>query len=138
MFRVYYIPFTDENIRRKPMFIGWLTNELVYKNLPAGSFVLPKIKARTPKTKGGYRKYKLYRSLTPLGEKVLTENISIVRTLAWVSKGDRKKFLKLVKERFHPERDLPYIDLEAMDNEKETKVDKALGALLKTPKPKKE
>jgi hypothetical protein len=138
MFGVYNIDFTAENISRKPPFIGYLTSELVYKNLPAGSFVLKKIKERTPKTKGGHYKKRFYRSLTPLGEKALAENISIVRTLAWVSKGNRKMFLKLVKERFHPERDLPYIDIEAMENDKkENRVDKVLGALLKTPKPKK-
>lgn len=134
MFGVCGIDFTPENIRRKPRFIGWLTSELVYKNLPAGSYVLPKIKERTPKTKGGHYKKRFYRSLTPLGEKALAENISIVRTLAWVSKGDRKKFLKLVKERFHPERDFPYIDIEAMDDDKkDTKFDKILDTALNTP-----
>lgn len=134
MFGVYNFDFTPENIRRKPRFIGWLTSELVYKNLPAGSFVLKKIKERTPKTKGGHYKKRFYRSLTPLGEKALMEIISIVRTLAWVSKGNRKMFLKLVKERFHPDRDLPYIDIEAMDyDKKETKFDKMLDAALNTP-----
>jgi len=75
--------------------------------------VLAKIKARTPKTKGGHYKKKFHQSLTKIGKKALTEVISTVKTLAWVSKGDRNGFRKLVKERFSLERDLPYIDLEA-------------------------
>ena len=43
----------------------------------------------------------------------------------------------MVKERLKLERELPYIDIEAMDVSKETKVDKLLGALLKTPVEKK-
>jgi hypothetical protein len=38
----------------KPSFIGTLTNKLIYENMPEGSFVLPKLKEKTPKTKGGY------------------------------------------------------------------------------------
>src|SRR5947208_12062569 len=57
LFGVYDVDFTAKNIRKSPRFIGFLTNELIYKNLPEGSFILAKIKARTPKTKGGYPKY---------------------------------------------------------------------------------
>jgi len=61
--------------------------------------------------------------------------INTVETLAWISKGDRNKFRRLVKERFKLEKELPYIDVEAMDNDKKLigKVDKVLEALLKTP-----
>jgi hypothetical protein len=106
--------------------------------MPKGSFVLSKLKEKTPRTKGGHPRYKLHQSLTPeMGREVLKKVIYTVEALASVSK-DKNKFLRLVKEKYHPERDLPYIDVEAMDdNKKETKVDKVLGALLKTPKPKK-
>jgi|SRR5215208_183046 len=138
VFGVYDVDFTAENIKRKPRFIGFLTNELIYKNLPKGSFVLKEIKERTPKTKGGHYKKRFHQSLTPLGKKALEEIINTVRTLAWVSGKDRNKFRRLVKERLQLEKELPYIDIEAMDdNKNETKVDKVLGALLKTPKPKK-
>jgi hypothetical protein len=134
MFGVYGVSFTAENIRRKPIFIGLLTNELVYKNLPAGSFVLKEIKSRTPKTKGGYYKKNFHQSLTPLGRKALEEIINTVRTLAWVSGKDRNKFRRLVKERLQLEREIPYIDVEAMDDEKkETGFDKMLDACLNTP-----
>ncbi|RIA93311.1 P63C domain-containing protein [Glomus cerebriforme] len=82
LFEVYNVDFTAENIRRKPRFIGWLTSELVYKNLPKGSFVLEKIKERTPKTKGGYYGKRFYRSLTPEGRKALEERINTVKTIA--------------------------------------------------------
>lgn len=47
--------------------------------------------------------------------------------------------MRLVKEKFHPERDLPFIDIEAMDdNRQETKFDKTLGTLTKIPSMKKD
>ena len=103
--------------------------------------ILKKIKERTPKTKGGHYRYRLYRSLTPIGRKALIERINTVKTLAWVSKktkNKRSRLYELVKERYHPDRDLPYIDIEVMDDDKlETEFDKAVGILLKTPPRKK-
>lgn len=65
IFRLWNIPFTDKNIKRKPQFVGRLTNELVYKKLPKGSFILEKLKKKTPKTKSGNYIYRLHQSLTP-------------------------------------------------------------------------
>jgi len=134
LYGVYDVPFTPEKIRRKPRFIGYLTNELVYKNLPKGEEILKKIKERTPKTKGGNPKKRQHQSLTKkVGREALIDVIATIRTLAKLSKKDRNKFRRLVKEMYHLDRDLPYIDVEAMDdNKKETKVDKVLGTLLKT------
>jgi hypothetical protein len=104
--------------------------------LPKGEEILKKIKERTPKTKGGNPKKRQHQSLTKkVGREALIDVIATVRTLARLSKGDRNKFRKLVKEIYHPKRDLPYIDVEAMDNDKKLvkKVDRALEALLKTP-----
>lgn len=139
IFRLWSIPFTARSIKKKPQFIGYLTNKLVYENLPKGSFILSELKAKTPRTKGGHPKHKLHQSLTPeVGREALKKVIYTVETLASISK-DKNRFLKLVKEKYHPEKDLPYIDVEAMDdNKKETEVDKALKVLLKTPKPKKD
>jgi hypothetical protein len=136
LFGVYDIPFTAENIKRKPRFIGWLTTELVYKNLPEGEEILKRIKERTPKTPKGHYSKKLWQSLTKkVGRETLIDVIATVRTLAKLSKKDkdkRNKFRRLVKEVYHSEQDLPYIDVEAMDNQgKETKFDKALSALTK-------
>ncbi|CAG8644641.1 464_t:CDS:2, partial [Paraglomus occultum] len=109
---------------------------LIYENLPEG--VLEKIKEKTPKTKGGHWRYKFHQSLTPeVGKEHLKKVIYTVEALAKISK-DKNQFLRLVKKVYHPKKDLSsYIDIEAMDDSKETKVDKVLGALLKTPKPKK-
>jgi hypothetical protein len=64
--------------------------------------------------------------------------IYTIETLAKISK-DKNQFLRLVKKVYHPDKDLPYIDAEAMeDSKKEANVDKMLEALLKTPKPKKD
>ena len=135
LFKLWNIPFTAENIKRKPQFIGWLTNELVYKNLPRGEDILEKLKKKTPKTKGGYYKHRFHQSLTrKVGREELKKVIHEIEILAWTSRKDKNKFLRLVKERFHPERDLPYIDAEAMDDqEPKTKFDKALAALTKVP-----
>ncbi|MGB3149471.1 MAG: P63C domain-containing protein, partial [Maribacter sp.] len=64
IFRLWNIPFTPKNIKRKPQFIGHLTNRYVYSNLPKGIFVLDKLKSKTPKTEKGNFKYRLHQSLT--------------------------------------------------------------------------
>jgi len=135
LFKLWNIPFTAENVKRKPQFIGWLTNELVYKNLPKGKDILEKLKKKTPKTKGGYYKHRFHQSLTRrVGREELKKIIHEIEILAWTSRKDKNKFLRLVKERFHPEQDFPYIDVEAMDDqEPKTKFDKALAALTKVP-----
>jgi len=135
LFRLWNIPFTAENIKRKPQFIGWLTNELVYKNLPRGEDILEKLKKKTPKTKGGHYKKRFHQSLTRrVGREALKKVIHEVEVLAWTSHQDKNKFLRLVKERFHPEQDFPYIDVEAMDERgKQSKFDKALSTLTKMP-----
>ena len=53
IFRLWNIPFYSWKYEKKPSFIGTLTNELVYKNLPKGTVILEKIKEKTPRTKGG-------------------------------------------------------------------------------------
>lgn len=134
IFRLWSIPFTAENIKRKPSFIGILTNKLIYENLPKGTIILENLKEKTPKTKGGHYRYRFHQSLTKkIGKEALKKVIHTVEAYALISK-DKNKFLRLVKERYHPERDLPYIDVDAMEDEKETKFDKALEALSKVPK----
>ena len=64
LFRLWKIPFTPENIKKKPIFIGKLTKDYVYKNLPKGYFVFEKLKEKTPKTKSGNYKVRLHQSLT--------------------------------------------------------------------------
>lgn len=136
IFRLWGLPFTVENIKRKPRFIGILTNKLVYENLPKGTVILEKLKEKTPKTKGGHYKYRFHQSLTKkVGKESLKKVIHTVEAYALISK-DKNKFLRLIKERYHPKRNLPYIDVEAMEDSEETKFDKVLEAISKVPKPK--
>jgi len=136
LFEIYDIPFTPENIRRKPPFIGWLTNELVYKNLPRGKEILAEIKARTPRTKGGNPKKRQHQSLTKkVGRETLIDVIATVRTIAKIAKKDkdkRRKLSTLVKEAYSLEKELPYIDVEAMNDNKDTKFDKIINVALNT------
>jgi len=111
IFRLWNIPFTAENIKRKPQFIGRLTNEFVYKNLPKGTFVLEKLKEKTPKTEGGNFKYRLHQSLTPeVGKEALKKVIYSIETLATIS-DSKAKFKRLVQDRYG-QRELPFDDFE--------------------------
>lgn len=116
IFRLWSIPFTAENIKWKPRLIGKLTNELVYKNLPKGTVILEKLKEKTPKTlKGNYR-YKFHQSLTPeIGREALKKVIYTVEALASVSET-KIEFLRLMEEKYYPQKDLFSSDLEEMDN----------------------
>jgi len=100
IFRLWGVPFTDKYIKRKPQFIGGLTNELVYKNLPKGVFVLDALKTKTPKTKGGNFKYRLHQSLTAdVGREALKKVIYSIETLAAISET-KEQFRKLVQNRY--------------------------------------
>lgn len=109
IFRLWGIPFTEQNIKRKPQFIGKLTNELVYKNLPKGIVVLSKLKAKTPKTLSGNYKYRFHQSLTPeIGRESLKKVIYSIETLAAIS-DSKEKFKRLVQDRFG-QREIPFPD----------------------------
>jgi len=111
IFRLWGVPFTPENIKRKPMFIGKLTNELVYKNMPKGTFVLDVLKEKTPKTEAGHYKYRLHQSLTAeVGREALKKVIYSIETLASISE-DKRKFLKLVEDKYG-QKEIPFGDLE--------------------------
>lgn len=141
IFRLWNIPFTAENIKKKPIFIGKLTNELVYKNLPKGTFVLQKLKSKTPKTEGGNYKYRLHQSLTPeIGREALKKVIYSIETLASVS-DTKAKFKRLVQDRFG-QKEIPFEDFESKSEKISTKkatgetaLDPMFKALLNTPPP---
>jgi hypothetical protein len=100
IFRLWGVPFTNQNIKRKPLFIGKLTNELVYKKLPKGTFILEKLKSKTPKTESGNYRYRLHQSLTPeVGREALKKVIYSIETLASISET-KEKFRRLVEDRF--------------------------------------
>lgn len=111
IFRLWNIPFTAENIKRKPQFIGRLTNEFVYKNLPKGTFVLDKLKEKTPKTEAGNYRYRLHQSLTPeVGKEALKKVIYSIETLAAIS-DTKAKFKRLIQDRYG-QRELPFDDID--------------------------
>lgn len=100
IFRLWGIPFTDKYIKRKPSFLGHITNRFVYSNMPKGIFVLEKLKGKTPKTKGGNYKYRLHQSLTKdVGREALKKVIYSIETLASISET-KEQFIKLVAEKY--------------------------------------
>ena len=132
IFRLWNIPFTAKIIRKKPRLIGWLTNELIYNNMPENSFISDEPSETLKKNENDYS-HRLHQSLTPLGKENLKKVFYSAETLASISKS-WNKFTRLMKEKYHPERDLPFIDLEAIDNEEqETEFDELLRVLLSTP-----
>lgn len=136
IFRLWNIPSTPESMRIKPSFIGRLTNKLVYENLPEGSFVLPKLKEKTPRTKGGYWKYKLHQSLTPTGKEALKKVIYSVEALASISKT-KPDFLKLMENKYHSQLSLLSSELDKEEKIKED-FDRKFKALLSVPAPEKD
>jgi hypothetical protein len=144
IFRLWNIPFTAENIRRKPMFIGRLTNDLIYKNMPKGTVILEKLKEKTPKTNAGNLKFRLHQSLTPeVGREELKKVINSIETLASISET-KEQFKKLVERKYGGKNKQLSLNLTEMDDKTETgqvksptPFDKALKGLLSVPPPKK-
>lgn len=145
IFRLWNIPFTAQNIKRKPPFIGMLTNELIYKNLPKGSFVLKELKKRTPKTEGGNNKVRLHQSLTPFGKEELKKVLYSVESLGVIS-DNKIKFRRLVEDRYGQKTlQFPNWDeiekvekLELPTSIPQTDFNKNLKGLLSVPPPKKD
>ncbi|OFX35847.1 MAG: hypothetical protein A2X08_01090 [Bacteroidetes bacterium GWA2_32_17] len=113
IFRLWKIPFTPENIKRKPLFIGKLTKELVYKNMPKGYFVFEKLKEKTPKTDSGNYKVRLHQSLTKeSGREALLKVIASIETLAAIS-DSKIKFKRMVQDRYG-QREIPFGDFDIL------------------------
>lgn len=114
IFRLWNIPFTPQNIKRKPQFIGHLTNRYIYSNLPKGIFVLDQLKSNTPKTKSGNFKYRLHQSLTEdAGREALKKVLYSVEAIASISK-DKIEFERLMNEKYG-QKEIPFNDLEILD-----------------------
>lgn len=98
IYRLWNIPFTSRSDKRKPQFIGKLTNQLIYENMPNG--VLEKIKEINPKTKGEHWRYKFHSWLTPeIGREHLKRVINSVEALASISKT-KEEFLDMVEKKY--------------------------------------
>ena len=110
IFRLWRIPFTPKNIKRKPQFIGHLTNRYVYSNLPKGSFVLDKLRSLTPRTKKGNRAYQFHRHLTDEGKESLKKVLYTIEALASISQS-KEQFDRLVQEKYG-QKTLPFDNLD--------------------------
>lgn len=120
IFRLWNIPFTEKNIKRKPQFLGHITNRLIYQNMPKGVFVLEQLKENTPKDDKGRFKYRLHQSLTKdVGREALKKVIYTIEALASVSET-REKFEKLVAEKYG-QKEIPFHDYEQLDDDTSTK-----------------
>jgi hypothetical protein len=107
IFRLWDIPFTDKYIKRKPSFIGHITNRFVYKNLPKGIFVLDKLKEKTPKTAKGDYKYRLHQSLTAdIGREALKKVLYSIETLASIS-DTKEQFIRNVNNKYG-QKEIPF------------------------------
>jgi len=138
VFRLWGVSFTPQNIKRKPPFIGGITNEYIYKNLPKGSFVLEKLKEKTPKTEGSNYKVRLHQSLTPFGKEELKKVLYSAESLAAISET-KSKFTRLVQNRYG-QRSFDFPDFDQAETVKKietaTNFDKTLKGLLSVPPPK--
>lgn len=96
LYRIYNIPKSTGN--SKPLRVGYLTNQLVYKKLPNG--VLEALKEKTGKTANGNWKHNLHQSLTEdVGRQRLKNQIVEVTTLMSVS--DNKEQFKQLFDRMY-------------------------------------
>ena len=67
--------------------------------LPQESFVLKRLKEKTPKTESGNYKVRLFQSLTPFGKEELKKVLYSVESLAVISES-KFKFRRLVEDRY--------------------------------------
>ena len=99
VYRLWNLPFIPKYIRKKPSFIGKLTNKYIYELLPRG--VVNKIKEKTGKTEKGNWKYKWHQSLTPeTGREHLRKQIIEVTTLMSVSQS-KEQFDSLFRQKYN-------------------------------------
>lgn len=98
LFRLWGIPFTPQNIKRKPQFVGGLTNKYIYSQMPKG--VVEAIKEKAERNPKGNYKYRWHQALTlDVGKEHLKQQITEVTTLMAVS-NDKDEFNKLFKKKY--------------------------------------
>jgi hypothetical protein len=131
IFRLWDIPFTPQNIRKKPQFIGHLTNRYIYNNLPKGTIILEELKKRTPKTEKGNYKYRLHQSLTKeAGRETLKKVLYSVEALASISRN-KYEFERLINEKYG-QRELPFAEFNLLSNENFNGRENGLSSFDKT------
>lgn len=99
IFRLWGVPFIPKTIKRKPLFIGSLTNKYIYEQLPDG--ILEVLKGNTPKTEGGNYKHRFHQSLTQeVGREHLKKQITEVTTLMSIART-KAEFQSLFKRKYN-------------------------------------
>jgi hypothetical protein len=107
IFRLWNVPFIASNIKRKPQFIGNLTNKYIYEQLPDG--VLEVLRSETPKTEAGNYKHRFHQSLTAdIGREHLKKQITEVTTLMEIS-NSKEEFQAHFKKKYKTD---PQLELE--------------------------
>jgi hypothetical protein len=93
---------------KRPSYVGILTNQLVYKQLPEG--VLEELKNKTPKSKSGHRTKRFHQSLTlDIGNSHLEKHLASVITLMRISPNWRK-FLQHFNRAFGEQQEFDFVD----------------------------
>jgi hypothetical protein len=101
IYRLWGVPFTPQNIRRKPKFIAVLTNKYIYSQLPSG--VYEKVKENNPKTDKGNYKHKHHQYLTTdIGREHQKKVIHEVTAIASIS-DNKEQFNKLYERKYSTE-----------------------------------
>lgn len=129
IFKLWGIPFTSKNIKRKPQFIGKITNKYVYELLPSG--VLEVLKDKTPRSESGNYQARLHQSLSPeVGREHLKKQITEVTLLMEIS-DDKNEFQWRFKKKYNtdPQRELE-LDFKKDKITKRSKFDENLQQAL--------
>ncbi len=114
MFRLWGWQYSPLSVKR-PLYVGKLTNQLVYNKLPRG--VLPELKRITPIDSKGRYKARLHQSLTDeLGVPHLEKQLTSTTTLMRVS-PNKSHFLRLFRRAF--DRQLEFTDFDNEDKGEE-------------------
>lgn len=107
IFRLWEVPFTTNGIKKRPQFIGKLTNKYIYDHLPEG--VLMALRKKTPKSESGNYVHRLHQSLSPeVGREHLKKQINEVTALMAVSRN-KLEFQELFKRKYDAD---PQLELE--------------------------
>lgn len=122
---------------KRPQVIGHYINDLIYERLAPQ--VLDELRVKNPVTETGARKTKHHQWLTPdLGHPKLKEHLSGVLALGRASSYNWATFMRMMNKsypKFGHTLELLFPNDNPLEIGDRTKFDKALGALMKVPKP---
>ncbi len=116
LFRLLGWPYDEQSIKKRPGYVGKLTNEFVYDSMPKP--VVDELKRKTPKDEKGRRKNKLHQWLTedighPHLQKQLTGVITLMRATPNIN-----VFRRLFRRAYPgPQQELPGISDEDVPEE---------------------